>query len=363
MVEALTARITPARPRHIVVVGETFPASRTPQRVLAMRQLGHTVHTIPTTLPGNDYETSPTMMARLRYRIRLPTDPAGANDAILSLRERVDILWLETANMIRVRTLKRLKTIYPRISIVWYSEDDMMNPRNRSIWLNKTMPKIDLWATTKSLNNRTEERAALGLGRVIFVNNSYDPKAHRPVDISASDREAFGSPISFIGTFEAPRARSVLYLARSGLQVRVWGNGWDRMRDHHENLVIEGRPAYGIEFAKVVAASPVNLCFLRHANRDLQTCRSIELPACGGFMIHERNEEITGLLRELREAVYFSNDAELLRQCHYWLKRKEAREAIAAGGRRRVGELRLTHEANISRILNRLDATGMGQAV
>ena len=49
-----------------------------------------------------------------------------------------------------------------------------MNPRNRSIWLNKTMPKIDLWATTKSLNNRTEERAALGLGRVIFVNNSYD---------------------------------------------------------------------------------------------------------------------------------------------------------------------------------------------
>ena len=80
-------------------------------------------------------------------------------------------------------------------------------------------------------------------------------------------------------------------------------------------------------------------------------------------MIHERNEEITGLLRELREAVYFSTDTELLRQCHYWLKRKKAREAIAAGGRRRVGELRLTHEANISRILNRLDATGMGQAV
>ena len=127
---------------------------------LAMRQLGTRRHD-PTTLPGNDYETSPTMMARLRYRIRLPADPAGANDAILSLRERIDILWLETANMIRVRTLKRLKTIYPRISLVWYSEDDMMNPRNRSSWLNKTIPKIDLWATTKSLNNRTEERAAL----------------------------------------------------------------------------------------------------------------------------------------------------------------------------------------------------------
>ena len=112
----------------------------------------------------------------------------------------------------------------------------------------------------------------------------------------------------------------------SGFQRRagpVWGNGWEKLRGRHENLKIEGRPAYNDEFAKVVAASMVNLCFLRHANRDLQTCRSIELPACGGFMVHERNDEIEALLRDLREAVYFSDDDELLSLCRFWLDRKD----------------------------------------
>lgn len=352
----MTACDLAQRTRNIVVVGQTFAASRTPQRVSAMCQLGHEVRMISTMPAGNDYETSPTLMTRIRYRIRLPGDPAGANDAILSLDDGVDILWLETADMVRAATLERLKAMYPEISIVWYSEDDMMNRRNRTIWLQRSIPLIDLWATTKSLNVRPEERKKLGFRQIIFVNNSYDPQVHFPAAGDNRDVSAYGSPISFIGTYEAPRARSMLHLARSGLRVRVWGNGWNSMRGCHQNLLIEGRPAYGDEFANVVAASPINLCFLRHANRDSQTCRSIELPACGGFMVHERSKEIKELLREYREAVYFSDDDELVSQCRYWLERKVEREAVAARGRQRVEELHLTHKANVSRILNRLDA-------
>ena len=99
----------------------------------------------------------------------------------------------------------------------------------------------------------------------------------------------------------------------------------------------------------------VNLCFLRHANRDLQTCRSIELPACGGFMVHERNDEIEALLRDLREAVYFSDDDELLSLCRFWLDRKDRRKSIATNARKRVEALELSHQANISRILGALD--------
>ena len=157
---------------------------------------------------------------------------------------------------------------------------------------------------------RPEERDALKLGNMLFVNNSYDTDIHRPVDVELGTERPFGAPVSFIGTYEA-LASAVRNPSDRGVPVRVWGNGWEKLRGRHENLKIEGRPAYNEEFAKVVAASMVNLCFLRHANRDLQTCRSIELPACGGFMVHERNDEIEALLRDLREAVYFSDDDEL----------------------------------------------------
>ena len=114
--------------RNIVVVGETFAASRTPQRVAAMRRLGHTVRTVPTMPPGVDYETAPSLATRLRYRLRVPGDPAGANAAILSAAGGADILWLETARMIRPSALCRLKALNPDTAIVCYSEDDMMNP-------------------------------------------------------------------------------------------------------------------------------------------------------------------------------------------------------------------------------------------
>ncbi|PPR10030.1 MAG: hypothetical protein CFH41_02085 [Alphaproteobacteria bacterium MarineAlpha11_Bin1] len=320
-----------------------------------MRALGHSVRVISTMPDGKDYETRPSLMTRLRYRLRLPADPADANAAILSIGGEIDVLWLETADMIRAQTLRLLKAKHPNVSIVYYSEDDMLNPLNRTIWLQRAMPLFDLWATTKSLNSSPAEYSVLRLRNPMFVNNSYDPDIHRPVRISVADTKKYGAPVSFIGTYESPRARSVLHLARSGLQVRVWGNGWGRMSERHENLWIEGRPAYNDEFAKVVAASPINLCFLRHANRDLQTCRSIELPACAGFMVHERNREIQELLRESKEAAYFSDDMELVDVCRRWLEMGEQRKAVAENAHLRVQELSLTHQANILRIFTELE--------
>ena len=343
----------------IVVVGQTFAASRTPQRVAAMKTLGHSVRTIPTKPEGSDYETPPSLAERLRYRVRMPADPAGANEAIPAEAASADILWLETADMIRAATLRRLRNINPGVSIVFYSEDDMMNSKNRTIWLQQSMRLADLWATTKSLNVRPEERRILNVPNMLFVNNSYDPGIHRPVDLEQGDAEAYGAPVSFIGTYEAPRARSMLHLARGGLRVRIWGNGWEKLREGHPNLTVEGRPAYNDEFAKVVAASPVNLCFLRQANRDLQTCRSIELPACGAFMVHERNDEIGALLRESQDAVYFSDDDELLAVCRHWLDRADDRNILAANARRRVEQLQLSHRDNITRILDALGGTRM----
>lgn len=349
-------------PPAIVVVGQTFDTSRTPGRVAAMRALGCRVTCIPTMLPGRDYESRPSLAQRLRYRLRRPADPAGANAALLdAVGEGADVLWLDAADMIRPETLGRAKSINADIRIVWYSEDDMMNPRLRTIWLERSLRLFDLWVTTKSFNMDPGELPSLGADEMMFVNNSFDDNLHRPVVVTESEKQRFGSPVSFIGTFEQQRGESMLYLAEQGVRVRVWGNGWGNWVGRHGNLRVENRPAYNDDFARIVAASTVNLCFLRKANRDLQTCRSVEIPACGGFMAHERNHEISALFRPDKEAIYFSYNQELAQICSRWLERPDQCRGIGEAARQRAFELELSHVSNVARILNAARPQGIDE--
>lgn len=340
---------------RIILVGQTFDESRTVQRATAMRSIGCSVVCVPTTPPGANYETPASLIQRVRYRLRFPGDPAKANQAILrEVARGADILWLDAADMIYPSTLRRAKKINNKLALVWYCEDDMMNPNLRTRQIDGALPLFDLWVTTKSFNAMPEEMPSLGAKRTFFVNNSCDPVLHRPVQLSEQDRNRFGAPVSFIGSLETPRAQSILHLARQGLTVRVWGNGWADWEGRHPNMKIENTPAYNDDFAKVVSSSSINLCFLRRSNRDLQTCRSVEIPACSGFMVHERNGEITSLYREGKEAVYFSSDDELANICASWVERDQQRSLVGNAARKRTLELELVHDSNIIRILNAL---------
>ena len=62
---------------------------------------------------------------------------------------------------------------------------------------------------------------------------------------------------------------------------------------------------------KGIAAMQINLGFLRKVNRDIQTDRSVEIPACGGFMLAEYSTEHSLLFKEGVEAVFYRNQNEL----------------------------------------------------
>lgn len=337
---------------RVLMVGESIAASRTPQRLRAMRELGHGVRLISTTPQGHSYETKPSFADRIRYRLRVPPDPAGANEALLDILEDPwDVVWLDNARVIRRNTLEAVKTAHPACRLVWYSEDDMMNPRHRTRWIEASLDLFDVWSTTKSFNARPNEVPSLGVRRVLMVNNAYDPNLHRPLPLGDDEERRFGADAAFVGTYERPRAASLRRLAEAGIACRVWGNGWSRVKGSHPLLRVEDRPIYGDNYARAIAASRINLCFLRKFNRDLQTCRSMEIPACGGFMMHERNSEIAALFAENEEAAFFDSDAELVAQCKRWLADDEGRARVAAAGLRRVQADDHTHRAQVSRIL------------
>jgi len=337
---------------RILFVAESVPGSRSLQRLDALRQLGHSVRFVPSTPKGSSCEQAPSLAYRISYRLRVPFDLAGVNAALADLDAReFDLALFDNVRTVRRRTLQGMKNCNPGLSLVWISEDDMVNPRHLSHWLAAAIPLFDLWVTTKSFNAEPGEMPARGARRVLFVNNSYDPSLHQPLVVDVGDRARFGADISFVGTFETPRAASILRLAQAGLNCRVWGNGWGGMVGAHPGLVVENKPVYGEDYVRVLCASKINLCFLRHFNRDRQTTRSIEIPACGAFMMHERSEEMAALLPSECAAAYFSDDDDLVAQCHRWLADDAGRSAVAAAGIGRVRDLGLGHGDILERVL------------
>lgn len=319
---------------RLILVGETNEGSRTRQRLRALRDLGHDVTMVSTTPQGWRYETRPSVWERLCYHLRMPVDSAAANAHLrVAAGKDCDAVLLDNARMIRAGTLRPL---VGSCRLLWYSEDDTMNPIHRTRWMESCLPLFDLWVTTKSFNAAADEVPSLGVRRTLFVNNSFCPHDHAPMVLDDDECRKWGADIGFVGTYEAPRARDVMALAQAGMIVRIWGNGWNALAGQHPNLVVEGRPVYGDDYRRVVAATRINLCFLRQGNRDLQTCRSLEIPAMRGFMMHQSSSEMESLFAADREAVYFGDTDELVAKARSWLTDHVGRDRVAAAGRQRA---------------------------
>lgn len=305
-------------------------------RIAAMRRLGHEVEVVdshPTELNrrGLFCVRVATKLFRKGLPIRWP-DLFDDRSRLLTAaaKHRWDLVWLEKALTLDKAALRNVKLAAPGAVIVGFSPDDMNARHNQSQQFIDALPAYDVFATTKTYN--VSELQARGCPCVVFVGNGFDPQSFRPISLESHDHRRYEADVSFIGTYEKDRADSMLFLARNGVRVRVWGGMWERMRQRHPNLRLEMQSLHGDAFSKACGASKINLGFLRKVNRDQQTTRSVEIPACGGFMLAERTSEHRELFQEGVEAEFFSSNEELLRKVRFYLDNSTKRKQIAAAG-------------------------------
>lgn len=334
---------------RILFVGALWQGSTGRQRMAALRDLGHEIIELDTMLPRKL-----SLLERGLFRLGFHLDVGNANKRITDLlqSEVFDLLWIDKTLTIFANTLRNIRKDAPFTKLLFYSPDDMMVPGNQTRQYRHCLSIYDLHVTTKSYN--VAELKVLGTKAVLFVDNAYDPHTHRPVALSREDQLKWQAEAGFVGGFEQARYEAICRLAQSGVAVTVRGPGWESCVTEHPNLIVQPGWVYGDDYARAICATKVNLGFLRKIARDQQTTRSIEIPACGGFMLAERTDEHLRLFAEGREAEYFSDVGELIEKAKFYLSHDVERKRIACAGRERCVNSGYSNHARLTSILEYL---------
>ncbi len=344
-------------PLRIAFVAERTPFTRSEQRMRALDDLGIQVLPISRIPSSKDSAAQPErrLLDRVAHKLGRPIDRAGVNRVLLEVvaRSNPEVIWIEGGRMVRPKTLHELRRLAPSAVQVLFTEDDLALAHNRTTHLSAALGLVDLVVTTKRRNVERDELAKLGAQKVHYESKTFDPWFHRPLRLRPDDREYLGGPIGFIGSFEDRRASACLALAEAGIPVRVFGNGWGGLRGFHPGLTIEDRPLGGEDYVRSICATDINLGFLRQANADGHTSRSIEIPACGGFLLTERSKEHRELFVEGEQADYFEGDAELIERCGQYLGQPDRRRTVAAAGRLRCVQSGYDHTSSVLRVLDK----------
>ena len=208
--------------------------------------------------------------------------------------------------------------------------DSIIAKHNISHWFRIGLHNYDFIFTTKTFN--INELKSIGAKQVELISDSYCEEIHHPITLTSKEKITYLADVSAIGAFEKNRYESLLYIASNGIKVNVWGSGWESCVNKHPNLEIQNKFLYNDEYSKAIRGSKINLNFLRKMNRDTITSRSIEIPACKGFMLAERTDRQKEIFIEGVEADYFSSDEELLKKILFYLSDDAKRIKVADNG-------------------------------
>ena len=96
--------------------------------------------------------------------------------------------------------------------------------------------------------------------------------------------------------------------------------------------------------------SKINLNVLRTQNKGSHNMRTFDIPACGGFMLHEYSDEVVDFFEPGKEMDTFKSAEECLDKIQYYLKNESVREKIALNGYNKVINSDFNYLSNIHSI-------------
>jgi len=225
--------------------------------------------------------------------------------------------------------------------VIGFYNDHINFLKNGSDYFYASIPLFDLYFMPSLTNEEAAEASRkFGCKIIPFPLALADPLCHHPVAITPEEKEKLGADMVFLGTY-APenRARYLERLCREGYDVKIYGNGWNKLPWNsclrRKKRIIPGNTPCE-EMAKIIAASKIILAFMRDQNKEVIAWRTYEIPLCGGFMLHQRTKQAEEFLVPDQEAVFFGSYEEMKNKIDFYLKYPELRNKIAQAGYQRV---------------------------
>ncbi len=201
----------------------------------------------------------------------------------------------------------------------------------------RAVPHYDWIFTTKSFG-LSDLETKFGMTNASFLPHAFHPEVHRKFRCDASDRERYGCDVSFIGTWSPKKQALIeeLVARRPDVKLKIWGMLWEKAGRGLAPWV-QAREVLGAEYAKAIRLSKVNLGILSEMRKgassgDLITARTFHIPACGGFLLHERTAEVADFFVEGRECAMFSGASEMVEKVGYYLDHPVERDALTEAG-------------------------------
>jgi len=267
------------------------------------------------------------------------------------IESKSDILWIDKGRYVSSDTIKKIRKEINLI-IIYETLDYMFTPVYKTKHFISNIPQFDLIVT---MRRDDVQYYQYGAKKVLVLCCCFYEKLYRPVKLSKREEDLYLADVVFCGNPQEETAESIAFLIDNGINVRIWGKliYWKRMKCFKKlKPFIVDQYLIWEEYVKATNGAKIGLCFLRRVSQDEHTFRSLEIPACGTFMLAERTRDHMNLFEEDKEAVFFSNKEELLEKVRYYLKYPKEREEIAVAGRQRCIQSDYTFQWRYGKILD-----------
>ena len=318
---------------RILFLGENWYGSCTRACCYALRRLGHSVQEVDA---QTFFPQVRTLHNRLLLRLWKRQLVREYNEAVLTTATifKPEILLAFKGNYVEADTLRRLRTL--GIALYNYYPDTSAFAHDG--WLQQSLPEYDCIFSTKRFLER-DLRARIAVKEVVFLPHGYDPDIHHCNSIANKFNNHYVCDVGVIATHTLYKERvlGTLVTALPDIDLQIWGNQWERCRSEGLRKFIRRTALIGDSYTKAINSFRINLAVMSgkvggSSMGDETTTRTYEIPACGGFMLHERSSELAELFEENKEVVCFDNTEGLVEKINYYLTHEEERKAIAQAG-------------------------------
>jgi hypothetical protein len=321
------------RPLRILLVCDLWQGSDSYAIARALRRAGHSVTIVSEQMFCAPEWRRPILKAA--RRLLRPLFARDFNDALIARAAalRPHLLFVCKGTMVKPEAIEAAKAGGAVAALWWPDVSFFVHGRE----IPRAVPRYDWIFTTKTFGLR-DLREKFGVTRASFMPHAYHPEVHRKFPCDASDHARYACAVSFIGTW-SPKKQvllEALVVARPQIDLKIWGAQWEKAGARLKKWIV-AQETIGAEYAKAIRLSKINLAILSETrpgstSGDLITARTFHIPACGGFMLHERTAEVVSYFEEGKECAFFADADEMIERIDYFLGHPDEREAVAEAG-------------------------------